>query len=456
MKHHMLWATALAVACISVPVSGMAQAVSGTLLGTVNDSTGAVVPNAQVTIKAVDTGQVQTFQTNESGNYLVPGLAPGRYTVTIEAQGFKRETHENIDLASNSSMRIDASLATGSVTEQITISTAPPVLQTDRADISTKLERQAVADLPLGTNRNFQSLLNLVPGTQPATFEHSQFFNAQGAIQTRANGIPRMGNLYQIEGIDDDERTGLLQIIIPPAEAIQSVDVSTNNFDAELGRAIGSVTNVTLRSGTNAFHGSAFEFLQNNVTNARSYFSTGPLGHLAYNYFGGSLGGPIIKDKLFIFGDYLRSTDREAYSTPFTAIPYEWSDPSNTGFIDLSAPLKNGVGQVYDPTSGNPDGTGRTPFAGNRIPINRINPVSLNLLRQMQQSIIAKQGHPLVTNNLASPSNNYTVPLPFSKDNNSFDIKVDYTLTQKDHLSGRYSYQRFNLFQAPLFGSFLG
>jgi hypothetical protein len=456
MKHHMLRATALAVACLSVPASGMAQAVSGTLLGTVNDSTGAVVANAQVTIKAVDTGQVQTFQTNESGNYLIPGLAPGRYTVTIEAQGFKRETHENIDLASNSSMRIDASLATGSVTEQITISTAPPVLQTDRADISTKLERQAVADLPLGTNRNFQSLLNLVPGTQPATFEHSQFFNAQGAIQTRANGIPRMGNLYQIEGIDDDERTGLLQIIIPPAEAIQSVDVSTNNFDAELGRAIGSVTNVTLRSGTNAFHGSAFEFLQNNVTNARSYFSTGPLGHLAYNYFGGSLGGPIIKDKLFIFGDYLRSTDREAYSTPFTAIPYEWSDPNNTGFIDLSAPLKGAVGQVYDPTTGNPDGSGRTPFAGNRIPINRINPVSLNLLRQMQSSIISKLGHPLVTNNLASPSNNYTVPLPFSKDTNSFDIKVDYTLTQKDHLSGRYSYQRVNLFQAPLFGSFLG
>ncbi len=124
------------------------------------------------------------------------------------------------------------------------------------------------------TNRNFQSLLNLIPGSTPATFEHSQFFNAQGSLQTRVNGIPRMGNLYQIEGIDDDERTGLLQIIIPPADAIQSVDITTNNFDAELGRAIGAVTNVVLKSGTNKFHGSAFEYIQNNAVNARSYFRT--------------------------------------------------------------------------------------------------------------------------------------------------------------------------------------
>ncbi len=113
--------------------------------------------------------------------------------------------------------------------------------------------------------------------------------------------MPRQGNLYQIEGIDDDERTGLLQIIIPPLEAIQSVDISTNNFEAELGRAIGAVTNVTLKSGSNAFHGSAFEFIQNSAVNARSYFG-GPLGHLSYNYYGGTIGGPILKDKLFFFG----------------------------------------------------------------------------------------------------------------------------------------------------------
>ena len=164
MRFDLLRATCLAVACVTVPAVGLAQAVSGTLLGTVTDPSGAAVPNAQVTITATETGQVQKFQTNSSGNYLVPGLAPGNYTVTVEAQGFKRETHEHIDLLSNSSTRIDAALATGSVTEEVTISTAPPVLQTDRADISTKIERQQVANLPLGTSRNFQTLLNLVPG----------------------------------------------------------------------------------------------------------------------------------------------------------------------------------------------------------------------------------------------------------------------------------------------------
>ena len=448
MRYGMFRATALAAACVSLPAAGLAQAVSGTLLGTVTDSTGAAVANAQVTITATETGQVQKFKTNESGNYLVPGLQPGKYTLTIEAQGFKRETHANIDLLSNTSTRIDGSLSTGAVTEEITISTAPPALQTDRADISTKIERQAVADLPLGTNRNFQSLLNLVPGTQPATFEHSQFFNAQGAIQTRANGIPRMGNLYQIEGIDDDERTGLLQIIIPPAEAIQSVDVSTNNFDAEMGRAIGAVTNVTLRSGTNKLHGSAFEFIQNNAVNARSYFG-GPLGHLAYNYFGGSLGGAILKDKLFIFGDFLRTTDRESIANTFTVVPQQWYTDNGRGFIDLSGPLNAGRGQVYDPSTGNPDGTGRTPFANNQIPINRINPVSLALLRALPKPNAN-------VNNLTAPTNNYIVNLPFSKNTISYDVKMDYTLTQKDHLSGRYSWQRVNTFQAPAFGSFLG
>jgi hypothetical protein len=431
-------------------------------LGTVTDSTGAAVVNAQITITATDTGQVQKVSTNESGNYLVPGLAPGNYTVVVEYAGFKRESHEHIELASNSSTRIDATLTPGAVNEQITISTAPPVLQTDRADISTKIERQAVADLPLGTNRNFQSLLNLVPGTTPATFQHSQFFNAQSALQTEANGVPRMGNLYQIEGIDDDERTGLLQILIPPAEAIQSVDVSTNNFDAELGRAIGAVTNVTLRSGTNAIHGSAFEFIQNNAVNARSYFTTAPLGHLAYNYFGGSLGGPIIKDKLFIFGDYLRTTDREAYQNTLTVVPTQFYTPvtvNGVQYVDLSAPAAakgaavNGVfpvGQVYDPATGNPNtGAGRTPFLNNLIPYSRLNPVSLAFLKGLPAP---NQN----TSNIASPSNNLSLKLPFSKNTNSFDIKVDYTVTQKDHLSGRYSYQSVSTYQAPAFGAFYG
>jgi len=429
------------------------QAVSATLLGTVSDSTGAAIAKARVTATETSTGAVHESVTNDSGNYTFPDLTPGRYSVTVEANGFKKETHQNIDVLINSSTRVEFDLATGSVSETVLVTTAPPLLQTDRADISTKIEAKQIADLPLGTNRNFQSLLNLVPGTAPATYEHSQFFNAQGALQTRANGLPRQGNLYQIEGIDDDERTGLLQIIIPPAEAIQSVDISTNNFEAELGRATGAVTNVILKSGTNAFHGSAFEFIQNNAVNARSYFG-GPLGHLSYNYFGGSIGGPIWKDKLFFFGDYLRTSDHEKIANTFTIPPPQFYTPNAQGFIDLSAPLKaDGTGQIYDPATGNGTaGQPRAKFANNQIPISRVNPVSLKILQESGKVAQPNQNQ----SNLASPQNNFFINLPFTKTTDSFDTKIDFVLNERNHISGRYSFQRVVTFQAPAFGAFLG
>src|SRR3984893_5293438 len=370
----------MAVLLLSSCMALFGQAVNGTLLGTVNDTTGTAVPQAKVTAVEATTALSHQTTTNESGNFTFPDLQPGRYSVTVEATGFKKDTHQNIDLLNNSSTRVDITLEVGSATETVLVTTQPALLQTDRADISTKLETRQVADLPLGTNRNFQSLLNLVPGTSPATFQHSQFFNAQSALQTQVNGLPRQGNIYQIEGIDDNERTGLLQIIIPPAESIQSVDISTNNFEAELGRATGAVTNVTLKSGSNAFHGSAFEFIQNSAVNARSYFG-GPLGHLSYNYFGGSIGGPIIKDKLFFFGDYLVTSDHEKISNTFTIPDARYYTPNAQGNIDLSAALTGGGGQIYDPATG--DGTAahpRTAFPNNQLPFNRVNPVSFSLL----------------------------------------------------------------------------
>jgi len=448
---------------LGASISMFGQAVSATLLGTVTDSSDASIANAKVTTTEAATGAIHESITNGSGNYTFPDLQPGTYTVTVEAKGFKKETHQNIDVLLNSSTRAEFTLATGSVSETVLVTTAPALLQTDRADISTKIEARQVADLPLGTNRNFQSLLNLVPGTSPATFQHSQFFNAQSSLQTQANGLPRMGNLYQIEGIDDDERTGLLQIIIPPAEAIQSVDISTNNFEAELGRATGAVTNVTLKSGSNSFHGSAFEFIQNNAVNARSYFANGPLGHLSYNYFGGSIGGPIWKDKLFFFGDYLRTADHEKIANTFTIPDSRYYTPNSSGFIDLSATLgavdpATGIrtGQVYDPASG--DGTAahpRKPYANNQIPFSAVNPVSLAILQKVNAAA-ATNGILNPNAPLSNPSNNYTSNLPFTKTSDSFDIKVDFVMNEKNRLSGRYSFQRVVTFQAPAFGAFLG
>jgi hypothetical protein len=450
------------VLLLSLSPSTFGQAVSGTLVGTVQDSSGAAIAKATITAKENETGTVYQSVTNDTGNYTIPGLPPGRYTVTVAATGFKKDTHENVDVLLNSTTRVDVDVVPGSVNEEVLVTAAPALLQTDRADISTKIEAQQVADLPIGTNRNFQSLLNLVPGAAPAVFQHSQFFNAQSSLQTELNGMPRVSNLYQIEGIDDDERTGLLQIIIPPAEAIQSIDISTNNFDAELGRAMGAVTNVVLKSGTNSFHGSAFEYIQNNAVNARSYFGP-PLGHLSYNYFGGSIGGPILKNKLFFFGDYYHSSDHETVGSTFTIPDARYFTPNAQGFIDLGATLtgtanSNGfkTGQIFDPNTG--DGTAahpRTAFANNLIPFSRVNPVSLSILQKVNAAA-AQYGKLNSTLPLSNPANNYTTTLPFRKSADSFDTKIDFTLNDKNHISGRYSWQRVNTFQAPAFGSFLG
>ncbi|MBV8437479.1 MAG: TonB-dependent receptor [Silvibacterium sp.] len=424
-----------------------AQAVSATLVGTISDATGAGVAGAQITITETATGIGRNTTSNESGNYTFPDLTPGTYSVVVQAQGFKKEARPSVDVVVNTTTRIDLSLQPGSATETVTVTAAPAIMQTDRADVSTNLESHTLQSMPISVNQNFQTLLTLVPGVGPPVFQHSQFFNAASSIQTEVNGQPREGNSYQIEGIDDDERTGLLQILIPPAQAIQTVDVSTSNYEAELGRAIGTVSNVIINSGTNQFHGMVTEYVQNSTFNARAYFNK-TVGHLAYNYFGGGLGGPIIKDKLFFYGDYFRSPDHEANSNILTIPSPQWYTPDAAGNIDLSGPLQaNGKGQIYDPATGNPDGSGRTPFPNNQIPYNRVNPVSINLMKLLPAP------NTNISTSTTAPNNNYNVNLPFQKTTERYDIKIDYQITPKDHLSGRYNRQNIDVFQAPAFGA---
>jgi hypothetical protein len=423
-----------AVAC--VPSGLFAQAVNATLLGTVTDVSGGTVSNATVTALEVNTGIRRSGVTNESGNYTFPDLAPGQYTVTVEAAGFRKEGRRDVSLIVNSSTRIDFQLQPGSVSETIEVSGAPPLLQTDRADTGVKIESVHTESLPLGTQRNFQGLLNLVPGTTRASFQHSQFFNAVSSLQTEVNGQMRMGNSYSIEGIDDNQRTGLLQILIPPIEAIQTVDVSTSNFEAELGRASGANTNVILKSGGNQLHGGAYEFLRNSSLNARNFFDAS-VGHLAYNYFGGNIGGPIKKNRLFFFGDYLKVKDHQA-NTNLGTIP-----SMNYRNGDLSAAPT----AIYDPATGSQDGsgTGRTPFAGNIVPSSRINAISSKIL-----ALLPAPNQPFSE---AAPSNNYFALLPYSKDTDSFDVKIDDNISTNNRLSGRFSYSRPVIYQAPIFGN---
>src|ERR1700761_8968506 len=457
-----LVALSLTLCVLAIGSRALAQAVTGTIVGTVTDSTGAVVGNATVSISL--TGQNSTFttKTNDSGNFVVPDLSPGTYTVTIVATGFKKQAYENVILQTNTTQRVDASLAAGSVSETITVTTAPPLLQTDRADISTNLEQHQIATLPLSSGNSFQSLLNTVPGMAPVVFNNSQFFNANNDLSVNANGQSSYVNLYQIEGIDDDQRTGIHIILVPPAAAIANMDITTNNFEAEFGRAVGTVVNITLKSGTNSFHGSVFQNMENNGVNARNYFATGPNGRLVYNYTGASIGGPILHDKLFFFGDFLRVSDHE--ETSFTTnIPWYNVQGNN---LNLSAYS----GQIYDPNTGDTVdcqggptpancGQGRVPFAGNIIPLSNpgLSPVAIKVYQQLD----ALARNPKT--NLASAkyiagttTNNFSANLPFHKDAWNYDIKSDYTITEKDHLSGRFSHQSINTFQAPVFGSFLG
>jgi hypothetical protein len=421
-------------------VSLFGQAVSATLLGSVSDVSGASVANAKVTLTESNTNVSRTAQTNESGNFVFPDLPPGTYTVAVEMTGFKKETRTDIAVLVNTTQRVDVKLQPGNITETVEVTGAPPALQTDRADTGRNIDTMVVSELPvLVSNRNYQALLALVPGTAPPTEEHSQFFNASDSLQTEVNGAPRVANNYQIEGIDDNERTGLLQILIPPLEAIQTVDVSTSDHTVDLGRGAGAVTNVILKSGSNQFHGSLYEFLQNGDFDARNFFQPS-VAAVHYNYFGGTIGGPIKKNKLFFFADFLRTSDHEANANTET-IP---SQLSRTG--NLSEALAgSSPALVYDPLTGNTTtGVGRTPFPGNIIPTSRLNPIALKILALVPL--------PNEAYSTLAPSNNYFALLPFTKDNDFTDGKVDYTISEKDRISVRFSFQRPVVYQAPIFG----
>jgi hypothetical protein len=422
--------------CLVFAASSLSQTVTATLLGTVTDAQGGAIAGAKVTATEMSTGVSSSVTTNPSGNYLFPYFKPGKYRVAVEAPGFKKDVRENIDVIVDTSTRIDLKLEVGAVTETIDVTAEVPILQTERADTGRQINAEMMEELPLGVNRNFQSLLDLVPGTTEANFQHSQAFNASSSLQTQVNGAMRMGNNYQIEGTDDNMRTGLLQVLVPPSEAIQTVDISTTNYNGELGRSIGAVTNVQFKSGTNSIHGMAYELTQNSALDARAFFNS-TVGHLVYNRVGGNVGGPIKHNKIFYFADYLRTMDHEA-NTNLISIP---SQAMLHG--DLSGDPSH---IVYDAKTGDPtNGHDRTPFAGNIIPTSRIDPSAAKIA-----SYIPATNQPFVTSN---PTNNYFALLPAQKTTDSADGIVDWAMDDKQRLRIRFSFSRPTYFQAPIFGN---
>jgi len=398
-----------------------AQAVKGSLLGNIVDQSNLPVPGATVTITETNTNISYSTVTNESGYYIFSNLKDGVYRVQAELTGFKKMTYNTVKVDVNQTVRADFKMELGAIEESVTVVGASPLLQTDRADTGRIIEAVHLAEVPLGFNRNFQGMLVTVPGATRPFRPHSEFFNAQDSLSTNVNGQSRLANNVQIEGIDNNHKTGLLTVLIPSAEAIETVNITTSAYDAEFGRAGGAITNVTLKSGTNSFRGSVFAFGNNEKTNSPGYFShTNP--PTDYLQSGFTLGGPIKRNSLFFFGDYQHTTDHSGRTTRAAIPPMEFRN----GDFSRAPTI------IYDPATGNADGTGRQPFPGNVIPQNRISPITRAILDQLPAPNLAA----------ALGQTNWQKEYVRTKLTDSFDTKINAQISQTDQLSGRLSFMR--------------
>ncbi len=286
----------------------LSQVDEGAITGTVQDSSGAVVPNADVTLVNKDQGTTLQTKTSSSGGYTFSPVRIGHYTLTVTSAGFARTTQTNITVNVAQVIQVNVSLKPGGTTETVEVNTAPPVLQTEEASVGQVIGEAQVNNLPLN-GRNFTFLAQLGAGMQTPQAD-TRGNAASGAFS--ANGLRPAQNNYLLDGIDNNSNAvdflnGTNYVILPPVDAIQEFKVQTADFSAELGRAAGAVLNATIKSGTNSIHGAAWEFFRNDVLDAADYFENNTgigKGKLRQNQFGASFGGPIIKNKIFIFGDY--------------------------------------------------------------------------------------------------------------------------------------------------------
>lgn len=432
------------------------QAVYGSIFGTVTDPTGSVVPDAKVTITDLARGFTVTTTTNVSGNYIQTHLLRGTYRVTVEVQGFKTVVRENVPVSIDTSTRVDVVLEVGAVTQEVTVSAAPGLLKTDRADVSTTLSSREVTELPV-LNRNFTQLQLLLPGTSKMNWQHASSENPQGGIQINTNGQLFGMNNFMIDGTDNNDPVLGIIIVNPTLDSVAEFKFTSGNYDAEFAQAGGSVIQVETRSGSNEIHGSLFEYLQNNVFKARNPFSEGlrapgedeppnrGIPPLRFNLFGGSLGGPIVKNKAFVFGDY-EGGRRRIGASRLTRVPTAAERQGD--FSAFGIP-------IYDPATGNPDGTGRTQFSDpsrataanplglNIIPTDRISSQAANLLNQLPPPNLTP----------ASPFDpNFATGGSEQFDSDRFNIRVDHYLTETIRYFVRYSYADFLKISPAAFG----
>nr|MBA3600411.1 TonB-dependent receptor [Acidobacteriota bacterium] len=417
-------------------LSAVGQTVTGSLVGRVEDAAGAVVPGARVVVTEVSRGTTREITTNDEGNYSIGSVEPGIYRVEIEQANFKKFIRENVEVAINTTVRVDTTLEAGAISEIVQVEQEQVQLKTDRADVSTQITSEQVEELPLSVDRNYQSVLDISPGVTEAASVGSAFGNPNGSTTNRINGQNERYNNFQLDGTINNQTNVISQTaIVPPPEAIQVVDVSTNAYDAEQGRAAGGVINVQIKSGTNRFRGSLFAYNTNSAFKAKNAISTRAQPNTNLNQFGFTFGGPIIKDKTFFFGDYQGVRNRVGQnvllSVPIAA--YRNGDFSSSSAL------------IYDPgVNGQATPSSRPQFAGNIIPQNRINPAA--------RAILARLPLP----NLPGLINNYEASGSLIQDRNSFDIKVNHNFSEATTAFVRYSFFKSFTSDLPLFGALGG
>jgi hypothetical protein len=431
-----------------------AQAVYGSVIGTVTDPQGNAVVGAKVTVTSVTKNTSYDTTSNESGNYAVTHLIPDNYRVMVEATGFKAFNAPNVRVDADAAVHVDAQLQVGAVTQVVEVTGEIPQLKTDRADVDISFNETYVTELPV-LNRNFTNFELLSPGTQKLVgWSHAATENPQGGGQIFANGQHFSGTNFELDGTDNQDPILGIIVVNPNLDAIGETKMALQDYDAESGKAIAGVVKVQTKSGSNAFHGSGFYFYRNSDQQARDPFTNAPgvpLAAATWKQFGGSVGGPIIKNKLFFFTDYQGTKQLQGITNQFTiptANVLQSCNPATNGtsstpgfcnlgeYLDAYGPVVNGVhsGQIYDPSTGNSlDGSGRTPFANNLIPIGRIGQNVGNVLAAFPTPTAAGVNNNYVSNGAG----------PFNQ--KSFDARIDYSAPHNYQVFGRFSLDFFSL-----------
>jgi hypothetical protein len=449
-----IWlAVLLAVTCLCLLQPAWGQQVTAVITGTVVDPTGAGVPNANVTATDVDRGIPWATHTDQTGVYILPRIPIGKYNLKVEAKGFQTYVRAPFDLVLNQTARIDVTLKVGLVSEAIEVAGTAPLLQTDTTQLSTTIDTKANETLPLAT-RNYLQLTLLTPGAvtpNPQSFTRGQDMTMSG--RPYINGNREQSNNFLLDGVDNNQISDNEVGYAPSVDAIQEVNVIAQNPSAEYGDFQGGIVSTSVKSGTNNFHGDVFEFFRNDILNANSWAnglteggpyipgSTWPNGvtnkaKLRWNMFGGTFGGPIVKNKLFFFVDY----QGQRQDFPSTTNSYNViTTPERQGNLSVlcTAGFTNGLcnnpaQQLYNPF--NVVGGQRQPFLNNRIPSSLFSPVVTNLFASKFYPAPITSG--LVSNFDALQSHQYN--------NDQGDARIDYYISDKDRLFGRWSQMHLN------------